>query len=610
MVVDLGTLANDLVQGAAYFLLPPLLWLFLFLFVWRDAALARSAGFERRVFWVLLPGAFLGYLSDLPVFPWNGNILAVNLGGAALPVALAFGLLARRAADPLGQLVAFLAGLAAVSGGMLAVVLALPPGALADALYLVALGLPPVTLLAIGRSASSRLAPPVRVAGTWLAATSVVLGLTFAATATIPGVGIVSQFPFYFAAPVAGGLLALGIARGLGHPGEEGLALAYALTTLGVLLGADLLRQPPLYASGGNVYAIGGAGPLDLVYLSGLIALAVAYLALRGARIERRPKERLDAPEAPRAPVARLRRALFLGVRGAGAASLRESAGAAEDAARQSRRLFGLGDPAPPDAPWQGLPVPSWIVADQRNLTQLAQRGPTGPQDAYRAWLTARWLVRAARELDRRRFATFHRRAAAFLLDLAVVALPASVVWVALVLGFTGAPAELGASAPFNAAIIGFSAVAFLYFTLAEWRFHTTLGKHLLGLEVRDRTLHPPGAVAALVRNLPKLIPLTIIGIGAPLTVALAILGPGGFGSGASGPTAALDAALSSLAVLAFVLVGVGVTGAVSALAISASAESQRIGDLIAGTWVVLRQPTAAAEAVPPAAAGAAGPFG
>ncbi|MGI0132205.1 MAG: RDD family protein [Thermoplasmata archaeon] len=610
-MVDLGALANDLVQGAAFYLLPPLLWLFLFLLVWRDSTLARASGFERRAFWLLVPGSLLGVLSNLPIFPWNGNILAVNIGGAALPVTLSLALLARRSHDPLGEIVTYLAGLSVVSGAMLAIVFALPPGRIADLAYLAALVLPPVAMLAVGRARTAPSTDPATLGGYWLAATSVVLGLTFAATATVPGVGIVSQFPFYLAAPVAGGLLGVALPRVLHRPREEGLSLAYALTTLGVLLGADLLRQPPLYASGSNVYAIGGAGPLDLVYLSGLIALAVAYLALRGARLERSPLVRVDAPSAPRTPAARLRRALVLGVRGDAPKSLRESAGAAEEAAHQSRGLLGLSAPAPGASPWEGLPVPSWVVADQRNLASLAARGSTDPQDAYRAWLAARWLVRFGRDLDRRRFAALRRRIGAFLVDLVIVTSPAVVVWCALALAYRSDPSQLATSAAFNASLIGYSAVALLYFAGWEAISGTTLGKWRLGLEVRDRALRRPTALAVLVRNLPKLVPLTILGIGTPLVVALAILGPSALGSSVSGPAAAIDAAVTSLVVVAFVVVGVGVCGAVGALAITASSESQRVGDLLAGTWVVERAtPTATPWGSPSAPSGAPGPFG
>lgn len=609
-MVDLGTLANDIAQVAAFYLGPPLLWLFLFLFVWSDADLARRAGFDRRVFWLLVVGGFVGFLSDLPIFPWNGNILAVNLSGGAIPVALAFGLLARHPPDPAGHLGAYLTGLTAVSGIMLAVVFALPPGALADAAYLAALVVPPAALLAIGRGARPAGGSPAYGAGAWLALTSVVLGLTFATTSTIPNLGIVSQFPYYLAGPVAGGALAVALTRIRGRPVEEGLALAYALTTLGVLLGADLLRQPPLYASGSNVYAIGGAGPLDLVYMSGLLALAIAYLAIRIARLEREPPAAVERPAASRTPVGRLRRALLLGVRGRPAESLRESAQAASDAGGQSRRLLGLPPPGPTESPWQDLPVASWVVADERNLQRLGASGPSAPEDAYRGWLTSRWLVRIGRDLGRRRFAPLGGRVAAFFLDLLVVTLPAAAVWVAIVLGYPGDPAGLLSSASFNAAISGFSAFAFLYLVVAEWGYGTTLGKRRLGLEVRDRSMGPPGPTAVLVRNLPKLIPLTVIGLGGPLLTALVLLGPSALGAGVSGPAAALDVVLTSLVVLAFILLGIGASGAVSALVITTSSESQRFGDLLAGTWVVRRAVTGPAAATPPVAAAGPGPFG
>ncbi|MCI4361056.1 MAG: RDD family protein, partial [Thermoplasmata archaeon] len=587
------------------------LWLFLYLFAWQDPELARRTGFGRRTFWLLLPGSLLGSLSNLPIFPWSGNILAVNIGGAAIPVALSVLFIVRGSAEPQRLLVTFLGALGVESGALLAVVLGLAPGRVTDLCYLIVLITAPLMLLALAGFYGPRVDRTVQRAGVLLSVSSAVLGLTFAFTATIPGVGIVSEFPAYLLAPVAAGVVCIvAIPRLLGLRSSDGLALGYATSTLGVLLGADLLRQPPLYATGGNVYSIGGAGLLDLVYLSGLLSLLAGYVTLR---VQRRfwvtsPEPTVAAPANP-TPIGRLRRALLAGLRGRGAECLTEAAAASADAAHQSRRLFGLGPPPSSEAPWEGLPVPSWVVVDQRNLLALARRGPTGPQDSYRGWVTARWLVRVGRDLDRSRLASLGQRVFAFAADLAVVTLPAVAVWILIVATYHGGVGSLAASAPFNAAAFGFSAVALLYFVLGELIFGTTVGKRWLQLSVRTRQMGRPGPVALLVRELPKLVPLSVIGVGGITLVALLLRGATSVSGGAPVGSGLLNAVLGLVFTVGLIVLGVGVAGAVGALAISSSSENQRLGDFLAGTWVIrapLSSGAPGAPAATPSAAGAA----
>ncbi len=75
----------------------------------------------------------------------------------------------------------------------------------------------------------------------------------------IPGVGIEESFPMYLLPPFGAGGGAVVAAEWV-FPGGEGLALpaAYVAGTFGVLVGADVLREPPLYIAGGpaGLYAI------------------------------------------------------------------------------------------------------------------------------------------------------------------------------------------------------------------------------------------------------------------------------------------------------------------------------------------------------------------
>jgi uncharacterized RDD family membrane protein YckC len=265
--------------------------------------------------------------------------------------------------------------------------------------------------------------------------------------------------------------------------------------------------------------------------------------------------------------------------------SLQESAAASRAAADQTRHLLELA-PAPDGRPWQGLPVPGWIVADQANLDAIAQAGTGDGREGFRSWRTARWLVLLARDIGARRFGTVMGRAAAFAIDLALVTAPAVVVWIVLLLTMPGGLNDVLSNVGFNAAIFGFIAWAFLYFVLTETFWGTTVGKHFLGLEVRDRTLASPSGLSSLVRNTTALPILTVVGLGVAVALALGMK---------TGPSATLTLAgvsfpagiLALLGVLAFVLGGIAIFGGGAVILIVATSERQRLGDLWAGTWVV-----------------------
>jgi len=148
----------------------------------------------------------------------------------------------------------------------LAIVVRFPDAIPSSIGVLVVAALAPVALFVVGRSRGDGLVE--RVAGL-LAVTDGVLFLTFLFSSANPGVGISEGFPQYLIPPIGAGVV-FGLAAPQLWPRQEGLALpaAFLAGTFGVLVGADVLREPPLYPSpSAGLYIIGGAGVLDLVYL-------------------------------------------------------------------------------------------------------------------------------------------------------------------------------------------------------------------------------------------------------------------------------------------------------------------------------------------------------
>jgi len=337
---------------------------------------------------------------------------------------------------------------------------------------------------------------------------------------------------------------------------------------------------------------------LDLVYLSGFLGLLAAtwtHVALRrGFAPVGTP-----LPPAPPSPTGQLRRAFARGVEGATAESLTASAGAARAAGLQAARLRGP-DGADPARPWAGLPVPGWVVSDQANLESIARSGAADPREALRAWLTARALVRLGETMARPRFASILQRVTAFAIDSALLSGAAAVVFVAIVLATPGGIVADLESLALNAAIYAFVALALLYFAFSELWGGATVGKLVVGIEVRDRALRPLDGLGAFVRNAPLLPVMTLYAFGVALSV---VIGLRGISSAATVSTLGISAgALALLTVGAVVLVGVGLFGAVGVATIAVSAERQRVGDLWAGSWVVRRLNPGAATPAPPEA--------
>ena len=122
-------------------------------------------------------------------------------------------------------------------------------------------GLIPVlfSLYLIGRGELSLL--------TVVAAVGIVAVVSYLISRPLPGIGI--GMPI-FVAPLAAALTAL-----LLDP-EHSAALAYVSGTLGVLIGADLMRLKDIRHMGTPLAAIGGAGTFDGIFMTGIVAVLLA----------------------------------------------------------------------------------------------------------------------------------------------------------------------------------------------------------------------------------------------------------------------------------------------------------------------------------------------
>jgi len=101
-------------------------------------------------------------------------------------------------------------------------------------------------------------------AGPLLLAVAIVSAVSYAASRPVPGLGVAMPV---FVAPVTAALAAAFLGGDLRAP------MAYIAGTLGVLVGADLLRLKDIGQLGAPVASIGGAGTFDGIFMAGLVAV-------------------------------------------------------------------------------------------------------------------------------------------------------------------------------------------------------------------------------------------------------------------------------------------------------------------------------------------------
>lgn len=204
----------------------------------------QAMGFSQAEVALLTLGPVAGQVASLPLFPVGQSLFAVNVGGVLVPLLLVGRLLHR---------------------GTLALV--------------------PLLVATVGVATVTRLVVQVD-----------------------PTQGAVVPFPWFLVPPVVA--LVLGLILGLARPERAG-PLALAGGSLGALVGADLLLLPRFVelareAPAGSAFIMGGAGVLDLVFLSGAVGLALSLLLALAARDGRQPPvgdleapaRRLEDPQA------------------------------------------------------------------------------------------------------------------------------------------------------------------------------------------------------------------------------------------------------------------------------------------------------------------------
>lgn len=111
------------------------------------------------------------------------------------------------------------------------------------------------------------------VLGLTLVGVAVVTVVTKVVARPVPGLGIATPF---FIPPLAALFAALFLSMFAGGVPAAAVIIAYVSGTLGTLIGADLLNLNHIAELGAPMASIGGAGTFDGIFLSGIIAALLA----------------------------------------------------------------------------------------------------------------------------------------------------------------------------------------------------------------------------------------------------------------------------------------------------------------------------------------------
>lgn len=303
-----------------------------------------------------------------------------------------------------------------------------------------------------------------------------------------PGVGIIAVFPYYLV-PSAAAIL---IAVIFESEGSKRIPYAYSTAVLGVLIGADLVRIP-LLIDESVMGSIGGAGAMDLVYLSGLIAALplVAFYYFKNPLS--RAKEPLDES-------LRMLRSERYGE------SIELSLISVRWELRKAYRL--ICDPFrqsydPDRYPWftfRALGIHP-LVAEDYNRMYQAKTSPDR-YSAHKAFFTASMMVDTLAKAVNKQFMSLSRRIVAYIIDMILVTLPIFLLLVYYVLSRPVVGEDpTGMSPVFFALASLLISAQFIYFTIVEWYFGTTVGKRLMGLKVVSDDFQKISFVQSAARN-------------------------------------------------------------------------------------------------------------
>lgn len=441
MAVEYALDMIEVLSGLVFFLIPILLFSEMYIGISDFTGLFQRCGLGIREVGLLLVGSSIGMITDMPIIIYKETLLAINFGGAIIPILVSVMLIVKKKPN----------------------------------------------------------------LGLVLAGTALVAVLTYITTTFDAGIGVYSMFPYYLFPSFLATAMALVIYQ---RDVTKGIPFAYATGTLGVLIGADLVRVPmivvgmeesrvlanaPLAAG-----SIGGAGVMDLVFLAGLIAIAPLFLFAR-KELRRSPRVISSLRFTEKKAENDLSAADRLALQG----RYREAIESSFSSINNKILLVGTryGIQTDPYSTLEALRFHPYYLNDYYILSNAALAPAPSRADSQRAQITARLLDLELSRIEERVFATLTQRVGAFLIDFFIGGA------IVLLLFITTMSISMQGSSVWVYAFIMWALMTpMVYFTVFEWLFGQTPGKRVLHIRVVTEDQERMGFMDAFTRNIVRML--------------------------------------------------------------------------------------------------------
>lgn len=447
-------------EGVVFIAIPILLYVEMYIGHLDYTGFLQKCGFGRREVGLLLVGGLIGIvlgplgLFGVPLFIYQSSLLAIDIGGAIIPIVLS------------------------------------------------------IYLLKI-----KKLNIPA-----FIGAVAIIGVVTYMSSEFRPSLGIVSEFPYYLFPSFTAIALALLVYR---QKITSGIPFAYATTTFGVLIGADIVRIPQVMVGLEEIReemglpiaagSIGGAGGLDLVFLGGLMAIApLFFLAPRFLR-----RSEADIPPSKAfeySLIDTLSTAEKLNEEGNYKGALESAVRAVDMKIRDVGFKFGIKQNS--YITLDMLEVHPYIRNDYWLLINSLKSEYKTQNDAFRGIITARYIIRELEKVENKLYATNIQRIVAFLIDTAIiVGIVISFFYLGGVIGVYDLNEILSEQnfIWFLALIMWLWIAQIIYFTLFEGWKGQSPGKRLIGIKVTNDELQKCDFLDAFTRNVVRFLDVVLL---------------------------------------------------------------------------------------------------
>ncbi len=487
-----------IVENISFILIPLISFIVIYSFVIDYGSLSSKWGLTRVTISFLVVGSFFGFLGNIPIFGMDHTIIAINIGGAIIPLTLSY-IFIKKIFDSKSYYIFFIAGVVIfVVGNLFIFIYENSP--FINVLYsniplycLIFTAILDISIIPFFTKKVDLIASMILL--------EFIAFLTYSITVVVPSQGIESSFPYYLMPSIAASFISLFIWR---KDNMRTTLASYFSSTIGVLTGADIFHQPSLYGPKISIIgSIGGAGPMDMVFQAGLISFAITLLFIHWNKIN--SENRLSEEE--NGIVSRsiyLTNALSSLKYGKYKESMDYSKKALDVILNEFMQMtssFSINDLS------NIIPVKYFNSGDYYNMSNIYDSKTYNYENAYDVYRASIHMISLLDEFKGRYIlANFKDRFIANAIDIVIFTVP---LFLILLFKMKGLPfaniTNFIQTIQFNLIMLFYTSLFIIYVILSEYSFGKSMGKYFMNLEVRAITYRSIGFVQSLTRNITRL---------------------------------------------------------------------------------------------------------